>query len=161
MNKNNPVAAIFPTHTATANRIINPTAHWVRPAFAAAALAGFMALSVCAADKKPVVDPRADELLKRMGDFLGHAKFFSVNAEVWQDAQLSSGERVQAGRNIEVQVRRPNRFHSELRSTRHHRELIFDGSALTLLNHAQNFYGTVPVKGSLDEAMDLACEQFG
>jgi len=65
------------------------------------------------------------------------------------------------GRNVEVQVRRPNRYHSELRSTRHHRELIFDGSAITLLNHAQNFYGTVPVSGSLDDAMDLACEQFG
>jgi Predicted periplasmic protein len=117
-------------------------------------------LSTFAAEQKPI-DPRADQLLKRMGDFLGHAKFFSVKAEVWQDAQLSSGERVQAGRNIDVRVRRPNRFHSELRSTRHHRELIYDGSALTLLNSAQNFYGTVPATGSLDDAMDLFCEKFG
>jgi hypothetical protein len=125
------------------------------------ALAGLMALSIFAAEDKPALDPRADRLLKRMGDFLGQAKFFSVNAEVWQDTQLSNGERVQAGRNVQVQVRRPNRFHSELRSTRHHRELIYDGSALTLLNRAENFYGTVPATGSLDDAMDLACEQFG
>ncbi len=127
----------------------------------ACALSGLIAFSVSASDEKPPVDPRADELVKRMGDFLGQAKFFSVNAEVWQDVQLSSGQRAQAGRNIEVQVRRPNRYHSELRSTRHHRELIYDGSALTLLNRVENFYGTVPATGSLDDAMDLACEQFG
>ena len=127
----------------------------------ACALSGLIAFSVSASDEKPPVDPRADELVKRMGDFLGQAKFFSVNAEVWQDTQLSSGQRAQAGRNIEIQVRRPNRYHSELRSTRHHRELIYDGSALTLLNRAENFYGTIPAKGSLDDAMDLACEQFG
>lgn len=124
-------------------------------------LSGLIALSVFGSDEKPAVDPRADELVKRMGDYLGQAKFFSVNAEVWQDVQLSSGQRAQAGRNIEVQVRRPNRYHSELRSTRHHRELIYDGSALTLLNRAENFYGTILAKGSLDDAMDLACEQFG
>jgi hypothetical protein len=125
------------------------------------ALSGLIAFSVSASDEKPPVNPRADELIKRMGDFLGHAKFFSMNAEVWQDVQLSSGQRAQAGRNVEVKVRRPNRYHSELRSTRHHRELIYDGSALTLLNRAENFYGTIPAKGSLDDAMDLACEQFG
>jgi hypothetical protein len=60
-----------------------------------------------------------------------------------------------------VQVRRPNHFHSELRSTRHHRELIYDGSTLTLFDRARNFYGTVPATGSLDHAMDLICEKFG
>ena len=125
------------------------------------ALSGLIAFSVSASDEKPTVDPRADELIKRMGEFLGQAKFFSVSAEVWQDAQLPSGQRVQAGRNIEVQVRRPDRYHSELRSTRHHRELFFDGSDLTLLNRADNFYGTIPAKGSLDDVMDIASEQFG
>src|SRR5882757_1280616 len=51
MNKNNPVAAIDPMHTTAANRIINLTTHWLRPAFAAAALTGLLALSVSAADK--------------------------------------------------------------------------------------------------------------
>ena len=53
------------------------------------ALSGLIALSVFGSDEKPAVDPRADELIKRMGEFLGQAKFFSVNAEVWQDTQLS------------------------------------------------------------------------
>src|ERR1039457_783962 len=85
-------------------------------ALAAGVLSGLIALSVSAADDKPAVDPRADELLKRMGDYLGQAQFFSVSAEVWQDARLSSGQRVQAGRTVELQVRRPNRLRAEVRS---------------------------------------------
>src|ERR1041385_1002356 len=143
------------------NRLINRTIHRPRPAFGAVLLMGLMALSVSAADQKAGLDPRADELLKRMGDYLAHAKSFSVSAEVWQDFQLSSGQRIQAGRTIDLQVRRPNRFRAEVHSTRRSRELVYDGSVITLLNRAQNFYGTVRTSGSLDEAMDVASERFG
>ncbi len=75
--------------------------------------------------------------------------------------QLASGQQVQAGRNIAVQMRRPDRLRAEIRSTRRNRELIYDGKSVTLLNRAQNFYGTVNVPGSLDQAMDTASERFG
>ena len=130
-------------------------------ALAACALSALMTLSASAADDKPDVDPHADELLKRMGDYLGQAKFFSVSAEVWQDIQLSSGQRIQAGRTVALQVRRPNRLRAEVHSPRRNRELIYDGTAITLFNRAQNFYGTVHASGSLDEAMDIASERFG
>jgi hypothetical protein len=87
------------------SRIINLTTYWLRPALAVAALVGLTVLSVSAADQKTALDPRADELLKRMGDCLGHAKFFSVSVEVWQDIQLSSGQRIQAGRTIDLPTR--------------------------------------------------------
>ncbi|MGD0262740.1 MAG: DUF2092 domain-containing protein [Verrucomicrobiota bacterium] len=143
------------------NRVPSPARTRLGVALAAGALSGLMALSVAAAEVKPAVDPRADELLKRMGDYLGQSQFFSVSAEVWQDVQLSSGQRIQAGRTIELQVRRPNRLRAEVHSIRRNRELVYDGKAITLLNRAQNFYGTVHASGSLDEAMDLACERFG
>ncbi len=128
---------------------------------AACALCGWLALSASAAEDKSAVDARADQWLKRMGDYLGQAKFFSVTAEVWQDVPLASGKVVQAGRTVQLQVRRPDRMRAEVRSTRRNRELVFDGSAITLLNRVQNFYGTVHASGSLDEAMDKACERFG
>jgi hypothetical protein len=143
------------------NRFPEPVRARLGLALAACALSGLMALSACAAEDKPTIDPRADELLKRMGDYLGQAQFFSVRAEVWQDIQLASGQRIQAGRTIELQVRRPNRLRAEVHSTRRNRELVYDGNAITLLNRAQNFYGTVRASGSLDEAMDLASERFG
>lgn len=143
------------------NRKINLATHWLRPVFAAGALAGLMAMTAPAADVKPAIDPQADALLRRMGDYLAQAQFFSVNAEVWQDVQMASGQRVQAGRTIDLQVRRPNRFHTEVRSARRTRGLYYDGKTLTLLNRAQNFYGSIPAPASLDEALDIACERFG
>jgi hypothetical protein len=110
---------------------------------------------------KPAIDPRADELLKRMGDYLAQAQSFSVDAEVWQDVTLASGQRAQAGRNITLQVRRPDRFHAEVRSTRRNRGLFYDGKSITLLNRVENFYGTIPAPPSLDQALDLASERFG
>lgn len=138
-----------------------PTRSRILLALTACALAGFTAWSVSAAEDKPAVDPRADELLKRMSDYLGQAQFFSVSAEVWQDVQLSSGQRIQSGRTIELRVRRPNRLRAEIKSTGRDRELLYDGDAITLFNRAQNFYGTVRISGSLDEVMDVASERFG
>jgi hypothetical protein len=143
------------------NRIINRSRPGLRLAMAAGALVGLCARPASAADAKPAIDPHADALLMRMGDYLGQARSFSVNAEIWQDLQLASGQRVQAGRNVELQVRRPNRFHAEVHSTRRNRELFYDGKSITLLNRVQNFYGSIPAPGSLDEALDLASERFG
>ncbi len=96
-----------------------------------------------------------------MGEYLGQAQFFSVSAEVWQDVDLSSGQRVQAGRTLDLQVRRPNRLHVEVHSQRHNRELVYNGNTLTLLNRVQNFYGAIPISGTLDTVMDVAGERFG
>ncbi len=145
------------------DRTLTPTPVSIRLglALSAAFLSGLMALSAPAADDKPAIDPHADELLKRMGDYLAQARFFSVNAEVWQDVDLAAGQRVQAGRDVELQVRRPDHLHAAVHSTRRDSELIYDGNNITLFNHAENFYGSVKTSGPLDQAMDVACERFG
>jgi hypothetical protein len=143
------------------NRMIHLTTRWLRPVCAATALVGWMAGSAPAADVKPAIDPQADELLRRMSDYLAHEPFFSVDAEVWQDIQLSSGQRIQTDRTVDLQVRRPDRFHAEVHSTRRNRGLFYDGKTLTLFNRVQNFYGSVPAPATLDEALDVASERFG
>jgi hypothetical protein len=127
----------------------------------ALACALLSSLPLRAADNKPNVDARADEMLKRMGDYLGQAKFFTVSTEIWQDIETGSGQRIQAGRNIDLQVRRPDRLRAEVHSPRRNREMIYDGKGVTLLNRVDNFYGTAHVTGSLDNAMDVASEKFG
>jgi hypothetical protein len=133
---------------------------FTNPYIVAATLFSFSALGADAPPSKTVA-PRADILLQRMSDFLAKAKFFSVKAEVWQDIDLSSGQRVQAGRTIDLQVRRPNRLRANVSSTRRSRELVYDGNSITLFNRKDNLYGTVPVSGPLDQAMDVASDRFG
>ena len=148
------------------NRLPNFIARRLRSLFAICAAAGLCALSARAADVKPtdvkpVVDPSADKMLKRMGDYLGQAPFYSVNAEIWQDVELGSGQQVQAGRTVVLQVRRPDHFHAEVRSTRRNRGLFYDGKSITLLNRNENFYGSIPAPATLDQALDTASDRFG
>ncbi len=140
------------------NRFI---ARWSQSAFVAGILAGLMVITAAAADVKPAIDPQADVLMHRMSDYLAQAQFFSVSAEVWQDIQMASGQRVQAGRMVDLQVRRPDRFHAEVHSTRRNRALYYDGKSITLLNRAEKFYGSIPAPATLDEALDVASERFG
>jgi len=149
------------TRMKVTNRMMNRTSRWLLPAFAACTLVCLATLSATAADVKPAIDPQADGLMRRMGDYLAQAPFFSVSAEVWQDIQLGSGQQVQAGRTIDLQVRRPDRFHAEMRSTRRNRGLFYDGKSITLLNRVQNFYGSIAAPAALDEALDVASERFG
>jgi hypothetical protein len=122
---------------------------------------GVLASVSFAADQTSNIDPRADEMLRRMGDFLGKAKHFCFKAEVWQDIDTSSGNRIQAGRTVDMDVRRPNRVRVEVRSPRRDRELVYDGNTITLYNRKDNLYGAIRTSGSVDEAMDVASDKFG
>ena len=151
----------------TNNRMIDSATHWLRPVFVIGALVALVVMSAPAADVvkpavvKPAIDPQAAELFRRMSDYLAQAQFFSVSAEVWQDIRLGSGQQVQAGRTVELQMRRPDRFHAEVRSTRRNRALYYDGKAITILNRAEQFYGSFAAPATLDEALDVARERFG
>jgi len=78
--------------------IFNVMLTGLRPPLAAFALLALAAIAAPAAETPvvatpaaaptPVVDPQADLLLHRMGDFLAQAQFYSVSAEVWQDIRL-------------------------------------------------------------------------
>lgn len=135
-----------------------------RTLMAALILVSLGGLSAAAADV-PVgsntVSPHADELLRRTSDYLAQSQFFSVNAEVWQDAVLASGQRVQAARTVDLEVRRPNRLHAEIRSTRRNRGIWYDGKNVSMLDRNRNTYGVVPAPNNLDEMLDSALVRFG
>ena len=122
---------------------------------------GVVATSVTGANKPPEIDPKADELLKRVSDYLADAQFFSMHAEVWQDALMPSGERIQGSRTVDLQMRRPDRLHSVVQSTRRSHELYYDGKSITLFNRMQNLYGATNAPAPLDKALDFATEHLG
>ncbi len=107
------------------------------------------------------ISPHANELLRRTSDYLAQAQFFSVNAEVWQDAVLASGQRVQATRTIDLEVRRPNRLHAEIRSTRRNRGIWYDGKAVSMLDRNRGTYGVVSAPNSLDQMLETSMTRFG
>jgi hypothetical protein len=111
--------------------------------------------------EKPDIDPRADELLRAASQYLAQAKAFTVSAEIWQDTVLRDGRKVQGARTVDLQMRRPDKLHAEVRSAIRNRDLWYDGKNLTILDRDKNFYGTLDAPETLDKTIDFVEERFG
>ena len=108
------------------------------------------------------IDPQADALLKGLFGKIAQAQAFSVKAEIWQDVRMhSTGQRIQIGKEVLLQVKRPNRFHIEMKSPRRHNDFYYDGKSITLYNSVKKFYGSFDAPASMDDALDLADDKFG
>ena len=110
--------------------------------------------------KAPDIEPKAMEVLKQMCDYLKNLQQFSVQAEITEDVLLTSGQRIQYGRNIEASVRRPDRFRAESVGDTDNRQLVYDGKTITLLDRSKNFYTTIPAPPELDAALEHATPGF-
>ena len=55
------------------------------------------------------IEPRVDELLRDVSDYIAAAESFSFHAEITYDDVLFSGQKIEYGGTLEVAVRRPDR----------------------------------------------------
>ena len=110
--------------------------------------------------KAPDIEPKAGEVLKQMCDYLKNLQQFSVQAEITEDVLLTSGQRIQYGRNVEASVRRPDRFRAESVGDTDNRQLIYDGKTITLMDRTKNFYTTIAAPPDIDAALEHATQAF-
>lgn len=106
------------------------------------------------------VEPRAAQILRAAGDTLAQAHSFRVKAEV-QDGRVDRSGAPKPPRTVEVQIRRPDRMNTQVRSEAINRDIYYDGQTLTLYNRNRNLYGTAAVPGTLDETIDYVEERLG
>ena len=105
--------------------------------------------------------PRALELLRAACQYLAETPAFSLNAEIWREHINESGEKLQFSREVDFEVKRPNRLHVRIHSPHTEREFWYEGKALTVLDGKRNLYSTTPMPGTLDAALDSARDEFG
>jgi hypothetical protein len=110
--------------------------------------------------KAPDVEPKAGEVLKQMCDYLKNLQQFSLQVEVTEDVALTSGQRVQYGRSVEVSVRRPDRFRAESEGDTENRLLVYDGKTITLLDRSKNVYATITAPPEIDAALEHAVQSY-
>ncbi|QSQ25378.1 DUF2092 domain-containing protein [Pyxidicoccus parkwayensis] len=107
------------------------------------------------------VDPRADRLLRKMGDFLAQQREFSVHIDGTRDLVLESGQKIQLNRSGDVHVQRPDRLRVDRSGDLARLHLYYDGRQLTLFGETNNAYATAPMPSNLDDTLDVASEQLG
>ncbi len=113
------------------------------------------------APEEPAIDAEAKEVLKKMGEFLKNAKAFRVHAEVTFDEMLRSGQRIQFGASVDVEVRRPDRLHVVREGDLRNLHLWYDGKKMSLFSPVRKVYTSFPAPPTIDAALDHAVAKFG
>ena len=110
--------------------------------------------------KAPDIEPKAGEVLQQMCDYLKNLQQFSVQAEITEDVLLTSGQRIQFGRNVEASVRRPDRLRAESVGDTDNRQMVYDGKTITLMDKNRNFYTTITAPPEIDAALEHGTQTF-
>jgi hypothetical protein len=107
------------------------------------------------------VDPAATEILKRMSDYLGSQKQFSVHTQNTLEDVLDTGHRIDLDVSASVTVSRPNKLRSERKGDLVDQVFYYDGKTLTLYNPSNNIYATEPAPGTFEEMFKYLYETLG
>lgn len=138
------------------------------------ALGAALALAPAAAAQEPAppgpspapapvrrLDPRADEILKKMGALLAAAPRFALEAEETFDEVSENAPRVQLTNLRRVGVERPSRFAADVTGDTLTRASWYDGKTLTVLDKARNVYLSVEAPGTIDAVLDKVADEYG
>ena len=132
---------------------------------AALLAAGVLALSVTVCTEvraqTPSVDPAATQILKRMTDYLGGLKQFSVHTQNNIEDVLDPGHRVDFDVSASVIISRPNKLRAERKGDLINQIFYYNGKTLTLYNPSDKVYATEPAPGTIEETLDFARESLG
>src|SRR5271170_6078549 len=78
-------------------------------------------------DEGPRVDPKATDLLKKMSDYLGSQKAFTVHASFSEEMILVNGQKIEYESSSQLSLRRPDRFRADRHGVKENLTLYYDG----------------------------------
>lgn len=126
---------------------------------------GVLALTVIVAPQvraqTTAVDPAATQTLKRMTDYLGSLKQFSVHTQNTLEDMLDSGQRTDVDISASAIISRPNKLRSERKGELVDQAFYYDGKTLTLYNPSARVYATEPAPATIEEMLDYTRESLG
>jgi len=108
----------------------------------------------------PLVDEKADAILRGMSDFLASQVRFRVHVQRSLDLVLDNGQKIQADSSAVVAVQRPDRLRMARKGISTDRLVIYDGQNLTLAG-SDGLYATVAAPATLDAFLDRAIDRLG
>ena len=107
------------------------------------------------------VDPKADQLLRKMSDYLSSIEQFTFQGAVTIDAVLFSGQKIQNNGMIDASIKRPDRFYITRKGDLIDQAFYYDGNNLTLFGKKVNFYASIDALPTIEKTIDKAIEDVG
>jgi hypothetical protein len=109
----------------------------------------------------PRIDPKADEILKKMSKLLADAKSVSFDSHAISDQITPDLQRLQYAKNQKVKLRRPDRLAADVAGDVADLVFRYDGKQVTLFNPRTNSWGSASAPGSINETLDMLAEKYG
>jgi len=106
------------------------------------------------------MQPEAEKLLRRMGDYLASQQKFSVSTENTIEVVLTSGQKLQFDNPATAIVSRPNKLRAHRKGDLTNQEFLYDGKSLTLYSPKEKLYATTAAPATLEEMLDFAREKL-
>ena len=107
------------------------------------------------------VEPRAEQELKEMGEFLAKLPHFALEAEETFD-EIPDGELRRQLTNVRrVAVERPNHLAADATGDTLSRASWYDGRTVTVLDKEHNVYATIEAPGTIDATFDKLEDEYG
>lgn len=106
--------------------------------------------------QSPEIEPKADQILQAMSNYLGKLKQFSAQTENSIDVILNDGEKIQYNNPVDLSVQRPDKVRAARRGDIISQEFYYDGKSLTLYEKDSNCYATVQAPATIEEMLDFA-----
>jgi hypothetical protein len=113
-----------------------------------------------AAGSKKAIDPKADEMLRQMSDFLAGLKSFTVTGFSVDEDKLAAGEKIQRTADSEIAVQCPDRLRAKPVGAGEGLGLWYDGKTMTIACKGNNTFTTLPAPPTLDGAIETLHKQF-
>jgi hypothetical protein len=109
----------------------------------------------------PAVDPKADEILRKMGQFLADAKSISFESHALADELAADGQKVQYAKNQKVLLHRPDKLAADVTGDLDDLHLRYDGKQVMLYNPRTNSWGETDAPATIGDTLDMLSEKFG
>jgi hypothetical protein len=102
----------------------------------------------------PVIEEKANTLLKAMSEKLAAAKRIRIEAERTIEEGFIEGA-VSGTVRGEIFLERPNRVSATIKTTGARRRFLYDGRSVTVADLQANAYATVPAPATVDETLAM------
>lgn len=106
------------------------------------------------------IDEKANEVLLKMAEFIKSKEKFSFFAESQRDILTLNGVYIQVHHEGKTIVNRPNQFWANVTGELVERELIYDGSQVTIVDTEKNIYAQGEAPSIMDDTLDALVKKF-
>lgn len=108
----------------------------------------------------PAIDPKAEQSLQQMANFLKQQQSFSFQADITLDEVHSSGQKIQYAAKADFVVLRPNHLRADYQGDRRQVNFFYDGKNFTMQEINKNLYGTIAAPSTIDTLIDQLEDRY-